>query len=87
MAVTAPAHATSKLLVDMVPEVKALDDIHYPTVCSVTLAYPKEALKDEVRRHWLLSLSLSLARARVRARSLAVALARALSLTHSLSRA
>ena len=24
--------------------------IQYPTVCSVTLAYPKEALKDDVRR-------------------------------------
>jgi len=50
VAVTAPAHATSKLLGEMIPEAKALDDIYYPTVCSVTLAYPKEALKDEVRR-------------------------------------
>eukprot|EP00802_Teleaulax_amphioxeia_P001113 Tamp_01114.p2 GENE.Tamp_01114~~Tamp_01114.p2 ORF type:complete len:554 (-),score=171.66 Tamp_01114:4270-5907(-) len=50
VAVTAPAHATSKLLGDMMPEAAALDDISYPTVASVTLAYPKDALKDDVRR-------------------------------------
>jgi len=50
VAVTAPAHATSKLLGNMIPETKILEDIQYPTVCSVTLAYPKEALKDDVRR-------------------------------------
>ena len=33
-----------------VPEAKALYDIHYLTVASVTLAYPKVALKDDVRR-------------------------------------
>ena len=50
VAVTAPAHATSKLLGDMIPEMKILDKIQYPTVCSVTLAYPKDALKDDVRK-------------------------------------
>jgi len=50
VAVTAPAHATSTLLGEMMPEAKALDNIYYPTVASVTLAYPKDALKDDVRR-------------------------------------
>jgi oxygen-dependent protoporphyrinogen oxidase len=50
VAVTAPAHATSKLLGAMMPEAAALDNIKYPTVASVTLAYPKDALKDDVRR-------------------------------------
>jgi len=50
VAVTAPAHATVGMLSELVPECKALDEIHYPCVYSVTLAYPKECLKDEVRK-------------------------------------
>ena len=50
VAVTAPAHATVGMLSELVPECKALEEIHYPCVYSVTLAYPKECLKDEVRK-------------------------------------
>lgn len=50
IAVTSPAHATRTILEGMIPEAKRLDDIYYPCVTSVTLAYPKEAFKDSVRR-------------------------------------
>jgi len=50
VAVTSPAHATRTILEDMIPEAARLDDIFYPCVTSVTVAYPKEAFKDSVRK-------------------------------------
>ena len=49
IAVTAPANATSSILGDVAPGIEAIKDIHYPTVWSVTLAYPKGEFKEPLR--------------------------------------
>lgn len=45
VALTAPAAATSSILRDLVPEAVALESIHYPTVWSISLAYPTSEFK------------------------------------------
>ena len=45
VALTAPARAAAGILKDMAPGVEAIADINYPTVWSVTLAYPKSEFK------------------------------------------
>lgn len=49
VAITAPAHVTSSVLSDMAPGVSVLNEIEYPCVWSVTLAYPKSAFKKPLR--------------------------------------
>jgi protoporphyrinogen/coproporphyrinogen III oxidase len=45
VALTAPAPVASKILSEIAPEAAALDDIQYPCVWSITLAYPKSEFK------------------------------------------
>lgn len=49
VAVTAPAHATASILSELAPEAKALEDVQYPCVWSVTLAYPKSEFKEPLK--------------------------------------
>jgi protoporphyrinogen/coproporphyrinogen III oxidase len=49
VALTAPAGAAASILSELAPEAKALEDIHYPCVWSVTLAYPKSEFKEPLK--------------------------------------
>lgn len=49
VALTAPARAAADILEGLVDGVEAVRDIVYPTVWSVTLAYPKSAFKEPLR--------------------------------------
>lgn len=49
VAVTAPARGAAKVLQDIAPGTAALEKITYPTVWSVTLAYPKSEFKEPLR--------------------------------------
>lgn len=46
VAITAPARATAGILGGIAPGVQAIEDIHYPTVWSITLAYPKKEFRE-----------------------------------------
>eukprot|EP00172_Hildenbrandia_rubra_P002031 Plantae.Rhodophyta-Hildenbrandia_rubra.ctg2684.p1 GENE.Plantae.Rhodophyta-Hildenbrandia_rubra.ctg2684~~Plantae.Rhodophyta-Hildenbrandia_rubra.ctg2684.p1 ORF type:complete len:542 (+),score=87.53 Plantae.Rhodophyta-Hildenbrandia_rubra.ctg2684:788-2413(+) len=46
VALTAPAHVAASILKDMIPKAERLNEIEYPCVYSVSLAYPKEAFKE-----------------------------------------
>ncbi|CEM28741.1 unnamed protein product [Vitrella brassicaformis CCMP3155] len=45
LAVTTPAAATAKLLKDMVPQVERYEEIAYPPVAAVALAYPSSSMR------------------------------------------
>lgn len=49
VAVTCPAGATSRILSGIAPNAKALEQISYPCVWSVTLAYPKSEFATPLR--------------------------------------
>lgn len=49
IALTAPAAAAASILSEVAPEAKALEDIHYPCVWSVTLAYPQSEFKEPLK--------------------------------------
>lgn len=49
IALTAPARAAAAVLKDIAPGIEALEDIYYPPVWSVTLAYPKEEFRVPLR--------------------------------------
>jgi protoporphyrinogen/coproporphyrinogen III oxidase len=49
IALTAPAGAAATILSEIAPEAKVLEDIHYPCVWSVTLAYPKSEFKEPLK--------------------------------------
>ncbi|CDF38327.1 unnamed protein product [Chondrus crispus] len=46
VAITAPANATAGILGDLAPGIKAIEEINYPTVWSITLAYPKNEFRE-----------------------------------------
>lgn len=46
VAITAPATATAGILGDLAPGAKSIADINYPTVWSITLAYPKSEFRE-----------------------------------------
>lgn len=46
VALTAPAGAAASILSEVAPGAKVLENIHYPCVWSVTLAYPKSEFKE-----------------------------------------
>lgn len=45
IAMTAPARVTAEILGGVAPGIERLQEIHYPTVWSISLAYPKSAFK------------------------------------------
>ena len=49
IALTSPAGATAGILEEIAPGAKRLRDIYYPTVWSITLAYPKSEFKKPLR--------------------------------------
>lgn len=49
VAITTPARAASSILQGIAPGAKAFEDIYYPPVWSVTLAYPKNEFKEPLR--------------------------------------
>lgn len=49
VAITTPARATASVLKGIAPEIETLNDINYPTVWSITLAYPKDAFREPLK--------------------------------------
>lgn len=49
IALTTPARATASVLKNLAPDVKVLEDVHYPTVWCVSLGYPKSEFKEPLR--------------------------------------
>lgn len=49
IAITAPARAAASILNHIAPGTKRYEDIHYPSVWSVSLAYPKGEFKEPLR--------------------------------------
>lgn len=49
VAITAPARAAASILNDIAPGTKRYEDIHYPSVWSVSLAYPKSEFKEPLK--------------------------------------
>lgn len=49
VAITAPANASAHILKDIAPGAQRLKEIYYPTVWSVTLAYPKSEFKEPLK--------------------------------------
>lgn len=49
VAITAPARAAASILNDVAPGTKRYEDIHYPAVWSVSLAYPKSEFKEPLK--------------------------------------
>lgn len=44
-----PAHVTGKLLQSLVPQARLLQQIYYPTISAVILAYPKDAFREPLQ--------------------------------------
>lgn len=49
VAVTTPARAAASVLGEIAPGIEALNDIQYPTVWSITLAYPKGEFREPLK--------------------------------------